>query len=316
MSKKPSAPHDHTGVDRTLEFPPDTHMSGSASDVLIADWINGPLGKKHFSAWTADFQKKAIQECGLASSKYGNAEKRISILGHLASTKLPTNPTEVQRQIRLLGLPPSGSSSLKQFAFYLLSFLCEELPFPPWKPIPIISLAVPDIKTLCEQTRIICKTHIPKIDSPPFAYEIQDGKLLPLWRSRRQEWERISATLNTPDPSPRLVQLLQDVCAEYVKVANLVLAYNPKTHPKDLRCEIDAALWKVDRTYVPQRFLTFWNEECSDTITSSKRAEWRWLPDNLVIGCRRSLSSSVRVQLDVDGETLCLKVYVGDSVII
>lgn len=293
-------------------------MSDSTSDVLIASWINGPLGKKHFSTWTADLQKSAIQQCGLASSKYTNAEKRNSILGHLANTKLPTNPAEVQRQIRLLGLPPSGSSSLQQFSFYLLSFLCEELPFPPWKPIPLITLAVPDIKTLCKEARIICKTHIPKIDRAPYVYEIQGGKLQPLWRSRRQAWDRISATLDTPDSdSPSLlVQFLQDVCTEYAKVANLVLAYNPKSHPNDLRCEIDAAFWKVDRTYVPQRFVTFWNDECSNTITSFQREEWRWLPDNLVIGCRRSLSSSIRAQLDLDGGTLCLDDYIGDSVII
>ena len=81
MSKKPSAPHDHTGVARILEFPPDVYMPGSTSDVLIADWINGPLGKKHFSAWTADFQKKGnstvwtgifqIRQCGKANQHSG-----------------------------------------------------------------------------------------------------------------------------------------------------------------------------------------------------------------------------------------------------
>ena len=57
MFKSLFARRDHIGFARILEFPPVVYMAGSTSDVLIAGWTNGPLGKKHFSTWTSDFQK-------------------------------------------------------------------------------------------------------------------------------------------------------------------------------------------------------------------------------------------------------------------
>ena len=186
---------------------------------------------------------------------------------------------------------------------------------PPWNPIPIITVVAPDIPTLCEQANIICRARVPSINRPPYDYIIQDDKLIPLWHSRRQAWDHILKTLDTPDSS-HLVQFLHDVSVEFVKVVNIVLAYNPKSHPKDLRCAIDDALWKKERAYVPRRFVTFWNEGCSDTITTILRSEWEWVLPNLVIACRRSLASSIRVQLDEDSEDRDkdIKDYVGDSV--
>ena len=233
------------------------------------------------------------------------------MLSHLHSTRLPVNPTEVQRQIGLLGLPPSGARSLQQFAFYLLSYLCEELPFPPWSPIPIITIVPPTISSLCEQARTICKARVP--DGPPYLYRLQDGNLADLWVSRRQMWDRIATSLETPDPSSSICQFLLSISEEYVKVMNIVLAYNPKIKPSDLRCDLDAAQWKVDRNLAPKEFLKFWCQATGKRISVFKWDEWRWLLPNLTKACRWSLSSSIRTQFDEDivGD---LKEYVGDSV--
>ena len=97
---------------------------------VINRMMNAERDNKHFTKWSEQAKKNVIHKCGLALSKCKNKSERNTMLTHLYNTKLPVDPTEVQRQIRLLGLPPSGASSLQQFAFYLLSFLCEELPFP------------------------------------------------------------------------------------------------------------------------------------------------------------------------------------------
>ena len=94
---------------------------------------------------------------------------------------------------------------------------------------------------------------------------------------------------------------------------NMVIAYNPKSSPADLRCELDDAQWKVDRTWVPKQFVKFWFDTTGETIATFKWDEWRWLLPNLQLACRWSLSASLRAQLDED-EGGDIKDYVGDSV--
>ena len=286
-------------------------MAGIYSKDVITRMMNAERENKHFTKWSEQAKKNVIRKCGLALSKCKNKSERNTMLTHLYNTKLPVDPTEVQRQIRLLGLPPSGASSLQQFTFYLLSFLCEELPFPPWSPIPIVTIVPPTITMLCEQARAVCKARIP--DKTTYAYRLEDGKLADLWFSRRQMWGRIATSLETPDSSSSLCQFLLSICEEYAKVMNIVLAYNPKTKLSDLRCALDAAQWKVDRTYARKEFVKFWCQTTGECIAAFEWDEWRWLLPNLAIACRWSLSSSIRTQFDEDAVD-DLKDYVGDSV--
>ena len=286
-------------------------MADIYSKDIITRMMNAERENKHFTKWSEEAKKNAIRKCGIASSKFKNKTERDTMLTHLHSTNLPVDPSEVQRQIRLLGLPPSGARSLQQFAFYLLSFLCEALPFPPWRPIPIVTIVPPTITTLCEQARAVCKARIP--DEPPYAYRLQDGKLVDLWVLRRKMWDRIATSLETPDSASSLCQFLLSICGEYAKVMNVVLSYNPKTKLSDLRCALDAAQWQVDRTYAPKEFFKFWCQTTGECIAAFKCDEWSWLLPYLIIACRWSLSSSIRNQFDEDAVD-DLTDYVGDSV--
>ena len=121
-------------------FPPDQDMNSAQH---IRSLIDKDLNGRYFTKWSEDLKKKVIRECGLASSQYGNRTKRDKILQTLATTELPLDAVQVQRLTDGLGLPPSGSRSDKQAAFYLLSFLSPDLEFPPWAPEPVISITPP-----------------------------------------------------------------------------------------------------------------------------------------------------------------------------
>ena len=82
-------------------------MVGINSNELIVRQMNAERENKHFTKWSEKAKSNVIRKCGLASSNYKNKTERIGILTHLYNTKLPVHPPEVQRQIRLLGLPPS-----------------------------------------------------------------------------------------------------------------------------------------------------------------------------------------------------------------
>ena len=123
--------------------------------------------------------------CGLASSKYKNARERNAILQHLSETELPIDPGEVQRLIRGLGLAPSGSSSLQQFAFFLLSFMSESLPFPPWKPKPVMEIVMPTPELLAKAADTTIKRELGDDDDCPYAYLKAGDDGARLWQFRR-----------------------------------------------------------------------------------------------------------------------------------
>ena len=152
---------------------------------VIDKLIDTDLTKRYFVKWNEKAKKKVIQLCGLTSSKYKNVNARNEILCHLHATELPVDPGEVQRMTNRLGLPPSGSSSLKQFAFFLLSFLCDKLPFPPWEPQPLIKLAPPSKEALIDVTKTICKGRVIQcVEERPWAYDIQESAVRHLWPTR------------------------------------------------------------------------------------------------------------------------------------
>lgn len=119
-------------------------MSGKSSAQYITELISRDLNRRHFSKWSEDLKSKVIRECGLVSSKFGNSSKRNAILQQLVTAPLPLDPVQVQRETDRLGLPPSGSRSEQQNAYYLLCYLSPELEFPPWSPKPIISITLED----------------------------------------------------------------------------------------------------------------------------------------------------------------------------
>ena len=168
-------------------------------------------------------KRKVMRFASVVSHHPITRTKRIasaSWLIYIIPSKLPVHPPEVQRQIRLLGLPPSGASSLQQFSFYLLSFLCAELPFPPWTPIPIVTIVPPTTTALCEQALAVSKARVP--EGAPYAYRVEEGKLATLWVWRRQMWDKILTSLATPNSSS-LCQFLLTIYNEYVnKVMNMV----------------------------------------------------------------------------------------------
>ena len=160
-------------------------MYGITSKQQIALLEQQPLGRKHFTKWNEKEKKRAIQMCGLASSKYKNAQERNAILQHLSETELPIDPGEVQRLIRGLGLPPSGSSSLQQFAFFLLSFMSESLPFPPWKPKPVMEIVMPTPELLAKAADATIKRELGDEDDCPHAHLKAGDDGARLWQFRR-----------------------------------------------------------------------------------------------------------------------------------
>ena len=81
------------------------------------------VGVKPFNVWPKDKQKAAIKACGLATSKFTNKTARISILGYLASTDLPTDEDVVKSRIQELDINPSGANSPQQKAYLLLYYM-------------------------------------------------------------------------------------------------------------------------------------------------------------------------------------------------
>ena len=124
-----------------------------------------------------------------------------------------------------------------------------------------------------------------------------------------QAWTRLLSTLELPE-SP-LSTLLSTICAAHVKVVNIVLAYNPKSKPKDLRCAFDHEMWKVERSQGPSLFVKAWNQINTDLpIEQFKRKEWGWILDNLLVACRRAVCSAGRTQFD---DTADITEFVGDK---
>ena len=81
------------------------------------------VGVKPFDVWPKDKQKAAIKACGLATSKFTNKTARISILGYLASTDLPTDENVVKSRIQELDINPCGANSPQQKAYLLLYYM-------------------------------------------------------------------------------------------------------------------------------------------------------------------------------------------------
>ena len=157
----------------------------------ISALIDKDLNHRHFTKWSEDLKKQVIRECGLASSNYGNRKKRNDILQTLATTELPLDAVQVQRLTDRLGLPPSGSSSEKQNAFYLLSFLSPDLKFPPWEPEPVISITPPTHDELHRRVLCICNERIK--GDPPHIY--RRAGMGHLWQERLQVCTHARCTL-------------------------------------------------------------------------------------------------------------------------
>ena len=150
---------------------------------MIAALQQSELGNKHFSKWDEKSKKVAIQKCGLAHSNFSNKASRNEILQHLSTTPLPTDHGEVLRMILELGLPPSGATSKQQFSFFLLSYLCDKMKFPPWEPIPIVEIIAPTSKQLVDTTRRVVLDRMFE-DQVPFIYKGQRHS--GVWSARRQ----------------------------------------------------------------------------------------------------------------------------------
>ena len=123
----------------------------TTSKEKIGELLAADLGKRHFAVWTFKEQSEAIRQCGIASSKCKNRPEAATLLQNLHTTHLPLDYLEVLRLIAHFGLPPSGARSRQQFAYYLLSFMCDKMKFPPWDPQPVISIIAPDHGKLCDQ---------------------------------------------------------------------------------------------------------------------------------------------------------------------
>lgn len=308
-------------------------MHGTTSKDVITHLIHSDRGKLHFKKWTAKEKNAAISKCGLASSKYKNNHARDEILQVLHETALPVHPTEVQQLIKGLGLPPSGSSSLQQFSFFLLSYMSEKLPFPPWKPQPFISITPPTCIALSESIMTLCKARVNGIDQRPYIYSLTTGGVGHLWETRRkvcvlicifvysplfihslQAWDVIMPTLGSTESS--FSKFSNALCAAHVHVMNMVLAYHPKSAANELRSELDSAQWQIERREAPKLFVQAWNESVrlipGACIAKFKWDEWRWLLNHIMMACRRALCASMRTQFD--GDDVASVPYVGDQV--
>lgn len=291
-------------------------MAGMTSNQLLDELIASDLAKRHFANWTAKEQEAAIRRCGLASSRFHNKSERTSILCNLHATALPIDPAEVDRLIIGLGLPPSGATSVQQFAYYLLSFMCDKMDFPPWNPQPVINIVEPPYEQLCAAARSVVKDRMQGELVKPHAYRLKNSEVRHLWTPRRQTWTLLMSNLDNPKSG--LGTFLQDMSRAYIKVMNLVLAYSPKCSPTDLRCELDDAQYKVDRSEAPTLFTTAWNDAVKSlpdapTIVCFKLCEWRWALGHLLVACKRAVAKSIRTQFD-DDPAMDENVYVGDQV--
>jgi len=108
-------------------------------------------------------------------------------------------------------------------------------------------------------------------------------------------------------------QFLQVLADQYVKVTNLVLAHSPKCSPEDLRCAIDDAQWRVDRTQVPEMFVKAWNA-AGGSIDEFEWSEWKWGLGHLLVSTKRTVAQAVRTQCN-DESMEDEQVYVGDTVL-
>lgn len=284
-------------------------MSGMTSIQVIDSMLAADLGKRHFSKWEAKAQQEAIRRCGLATSSNqyfkNNKASRTVLLTHLHRTPLPTEHLPVLRKIAELGLPPSGARSTQQFAFYLLSFMAEGMEFPPWDPIPLIKIVAPSTETLAKACRDICDERMQVATVKPNFYRKQAN--LSLWSDRRARWTRF---MKSKSGMETLVKTLAD---QYISVTNIVLAHSPKCTPEDLRCAIDDAQWRVDRTRVPGIFVKTWNAS-GGAIVKFDWKEWRWGLGWLLIATKRAVAQAVRTQHSEEAVEEA-NIYVGDTVL-
>ena len=289
-------------------FPADQHMYGQTSIQVIDGLLAVDIGKRHFSKWEAKAQQEAIRRCGLStsSSQYfkNNKSSRIALLTHLHTTALPTVHIGVLRLIAELGLPPSGARSTQQFAYYLLSFMAEGMKFPPWDPIPLLTIVPPTTEELRIISESICEERMHEATVKPNFYRHPENESL--WEGRRTRWSQFMKSGVQP--------FLKALADHYVEVTNLVLSRSPKCEPEDLRCDIDTAQWRVDRTKAPEMFVEAWNAAGGPPIVKFEWKEWKWGLNHLLLSVKRAVAQAVRTQHN-DDAVEDDKIYVGDTVI-
>ena len=239
----------------------------------------------------------------------------MRLLENLHTTDLPLDHLQLLRLIAHFGLPPSGARSRQQFAYYLLSYMCDRMKFPPWDPQPVISIVAPDHQQLCDRVGPFMEERVTGLEDRPHAYiHRPNNQVAKTWQSRRQAWPIFMKTLG--DPKSGLGKCTHQLVSAHVSVMNLVLAHSPKSGITDLRCEMDDAQHTVDRKQAWKFFVPAWNEVVSSlprapTITSFKRCEWKWILGWLKQACKRAVAQGVRVQFDEsDAQD---KLYVGDK---
>ena len=293
-------------------------MAATTSTQIIDGLLAADLGKRHFSKWESKAQQEAIRRCGIStsSSPYfkNNKDGRTAMLTHLHNTPLPVDHLTVLRRIAELGLPPSGARSKQQFSYYLLSAMCEPLKFPPWEPIPLITIVPPNTDELVTSARSLCEERMSKPAIKSNFYRPQEERESPpatqerdrLWSERRSRWYPFMK-------SSAFQSFLTSLALQYVQVTNIVLAHSPKSKPNDLRCEIDDALVKVDRVRVPGMFVDAWKSAGNGVIEKFEWREWRFGLGHILASTKRAVAKAVRTQhSDEDPEDE--RVYVGDTV--
>lgn len=159
-------------------------MSNDVSSVLITRRMNATGVYRHFSRWKADEQKKVIQDCGLASSHYGNKAKRIEIISHLLSVDLPLDPGVVLRTIKEQNLPWARFNNRKQFALLLLQHMADGMEITE-APEPAEATTGPSAELLADTARCVLFDRIQPDTSVPWAYR-QCDTLQNLWPIRRE----------------------------------------------------------------------------------------------------------------------------------
>lgn len=291
--------------------------SPTSSKQIIDGLLAADLGKRHFSKWDSKAQQEAIRRCGIStsSSPYykNNKNGRTAMLTHLHKTPLPVDHLSVLRRIAELGLPPSGARSKQQFSYYLLSYMCEQLKFPPWEPIPLITIVAPNADELCTSARSICEERMSAVTVKPHFYRPKERMSAvtvkqreSLWSARRSAWPRFMK-------SAAFQSVLTSLALQYVQVTNIVLAHSPKSKPNDLRCEIDNALFRVDRTRVPGMFVDAWKSAGNGVIEKFEWREWRFGLGHILVSTKRAVAKAVRTQHS-DEDAQDERVYVGDTV--
>ena len=147
----PRNPSCRAGFGWSRRIPPVERMSTKTSKTLINELVAADIGERHFSIWTKKEQDEVIRRYGLSSSQFKNRTEAATILTHLHTIDFQTDHLAVLTLIDELGLPPCGARSKQQFSFYLLSFMCEKLKFPPWDPLPVLNIVVPKHEVLSDQ---------------------------------------------------------------------------------------------------------------------------------------------------------------------